>query len=212
MTPSAEGKPSELERWNTRYAAPGFLFGSGPNAFLAGRRDLLRGAARALCVADGDGRNSVWLAEQGMQVDAFDFSPVAVEKARHLAASRGVAVSYEIADVYGWCWPREAYDVVAAIFVQFADPAMRQFMFERMVLALRPAGLLLLEGYTPKQLEYRTGGPSEPDKLYTAAMLREAFAGMEILELREYEAQLEEGERHAGRSALIDFVALKKGS
>ena len=210
MTPPNGSKPAELERWNTRYSAPGYLFGSAPNAFLASKKDLLRGRSRALCVADGDGRNSVWLAGQGLQVDAFDFSPVGVEKARRLAASRGVSVNCEVADVYGWRWPREEYDVVAAIFVQFADPAMRQFMFEHMVRALRPGGLLLVEGYTPKQLEYRTGGPSELDKLYTAAMLTEAFAGFEILELREYEAELEEGERHTGRSALIDLVAKKE--
>jgi SAM-dependent methyltransferase len=200
---------SELERWNQRFSAPGYLFGAAPNAFLASRKSLLKAGQSALCVADGDGRNSVWLAQQGLEVSAFDFSPVAVEKARRLAAQRGVSVRYDVAGVYDWAWPAAAFDVVAAIFVQFADPAMREFMFARMVRALKPGGLLLLEGYTPKQLEYKTGGPSRVENLYTGPMLREAFRGMEVLELREYEAELEEGERHAGRSALIDLVAVQ---
>lgn len=200
----------ELERWNARFAAPGYLFGTGPNAFLAAQRPRLRAGQRALCVADGDGRNSVWLAEQGLQVTAFDFSPVAVEKARALAASRGVSVQYEVASVMDWRWAPEEFDVVAAIFVQFADPAMRAFLFERMAQALRPQGWLFIEGYTPKQLEYGTGGPSRVENMYTADLLRESFAALELVELREYEAVLEEGTRHAGRSALIDLVARRR--
>ena len=171
---------------------------------------MLPPGGSALCVADGEGRNSVWLAAQGLEVTAFDFSPVAVEKARRLAAARGVQVRYEVAGVYDWAWPQAAYDVVAAIFVQFADPPMREFMFGRMAGALKPGGLLLVEGYTPKQLEYRTGGPSRLENLYTEAMLREAFKDMQILELAEYEAQLGEGAGHAGRSAVVDLVARKR--
>jgi len=198
---------SELERWNRRFSAPGYVFGTQPNRFLASKQALLKKGQSVLCVADGEGRNSVWLAERGLDVTAFDFSPVAVEKARQLAAERGVHVRYEVAGVYDWAWPQAAFDVVAAIFVQFADPAMREFMFARMARALKPGGLLLLEGYTPKQLEYRTGGPSQVENLYTVPMLRAAFRDLEILELREYEDQLEEGERHTGRSALVDLAA-----
>lgn len=198
---------AELERWNGRFSAPDYLFGTEPNRFLASHKALFRPGQRALCVADGEGRNSVWLAEQGLEVVAFDFSAVGVEKARRLAAGRGVRVAYEVAGVYDWAWPQESFDAVAAIFVQFADPAMRSFMFERMTRALKRGGVLLLEGYTPKQLEYRTGGPSRLENLYTADMLRAAFAELEILELREYEAELGEGAAHAGRSAVVDLVA-----
>lgn len=159
--------------------------------------------------ADGEGRNSVWLAEQGLEVVAFDFSPVAVEKARRLAQSRAVEVCYEVAGVYEWRWPESEFDVVAAIFVQFADPAMRRFVFERMIGALRPGGLVLVEGYTPAQLKYATGGPKQVDQLYTEDLLREAFGALEILELRAYEAELNEGTRHTGMSAVIDLVARK---
>jgi len=200
---------AELDRWNQRYSVCDYVFGTAPNAFLASNASRLKRGRRALCVADGEGRNSVWLAEQGLEVTAFDFSPVGVDKARKLAASRGVLVRYELASVYDWTWPAGAFDVVAAIFVQFADPAMRTFMFERMARALKPGGLLLIEGYTPKQLQYGTGGPKQVDQLYTESLLREAFAGFEVLELREYEAELDEGSRHRGMSAVIDFVARK---
>lgn len=197
----------ELERWNQRYGEADYIFGTAPNAFLARHAGLFKPGQRALCVADGEGRNSVWLAEQGLEVVAFDFSPVAVEKARRLAASRGVKVRYELAAVYDWPWPEAAFDVVAAIFVQFADPPMRAFLFERMIAALKPDGLLLIEGYTPAQLKYGTGGPKQLDQLYTEELLRQAFGSLDILELRTYEAELDEGIRHRGMSAVIDLVA-----
>lgn len=200
----------ELQRWNQRFGAAGYIFGTAPNAFLASNAHRLRPGQRALCVADGEGRNSVWLAEQGLEVTAFDLSPVGVAKARKLAGERGVHVRCDVAGVYDWNWPEAAFDVVAAIFVQFADPEMRSFMFERTIRALNPGGLLLLEGYTPKQLEYRTGGPRHVENLYTEELLRRAFQALEIEELRQYEAVLMEGTQHSGRSALIDLVARKK--
>jgi 2-polyprenyl-3-methyl-5-hydroxy-6-metoxy-1,4-benzoquinol methylase len=200
---------AELDRWNGRFAAPEYIFGTAPNAFLASNAHRLRPGLRALCVADGEGRNSVWLAERGLQVSAFDISPVGVEKARRLAAERGVRVRYDVASVYDWSWPQAAFDVVATIFVQFADPAMRSFMFERIVHALAPGGWLFLIGYTPKQHQYKTGGPKHVENLYTEPMLREAFAALEIVQLREYDAELAEGSQHCGRSALIDLVARK---
>jgi SAM-dependent methyltransferase len=206
MKPTAPDT-AELARWNQRFSAPGYLFGTEPNEFLASKAGLLRPGQRALCIADGDGRNSVWLAERGLDVVAFDFSPVAVEKAKRLALERGVRVSFELSDIYGWRWPQREFDLVAAIFVQFADPAMRSFMFERMLRSLKPGGLLLLQGYTPKQLEYKTGGPSRIENLYTEELLRSAFASLEILELRQHERTLSEGTQHAGPSALIDLTA-----
>ena len=199
----------ELQRWNQRFGAAEYIFGTAPNAFLASKSSWLKPGQRALCVADGEGRNSVWLAAQGLEVTAFDLSPVGVEKARRLARERGVQVRYDVAGVYDWAWPREAFDVVAAIFVQFADPAMRDFMFERMIASLKPGGLILLEGYTPRQLEYGTGGPKRVENLYTEEILRQAFGALEILELRQYEAELAEGSQHAGPSALVDLVARK---
>ncbi len=193
--------------WDRRFAAEGFLFGTEPNAWLREHAGIWQPGQRVLSVADGEGRNSVWLAQQGLQVQAFDISPVGVAKARALAAAAGVAVDYAVADVDGWAWPEAAFDGVAAIFVQFAHPALRERLFARIVAALRPGGTLVLQGYTPKQLDHRTGGPPQVEHLYTEDLLRQAFAALDIVELRSYEADLAEGSGHHGRSALIGLVA-----
>lgn len=195
--------------WNSRFQQPDYIFGTEPNAYLRQHGHLWQRGQRVLCVADGEGRNSVWLARQGLAVDAFDISEVGVAKAGKQAQAAGVSVSYAISDCDQWPWPQQAYDGVAAIFVQFADPAMRERLFAHMVDCLKPGGILILQGYTPQQLSYGTGGPPQLSHLYTGAMLREAFAGMDIIELREYEEELTEGSRHCGKSALIGLVARK---
>lgn len=197
--------------WSARYRDIGeeFLFGTAPNKFLAAQADYFADGMSVLSVADGEGRNAVWLAEQGCRVTATEISPVALEKAAKLAHGRHVAVEFVQADVLEWTWPEEAFDAVVAIFVQFANPAERAVLFEGMKAVVKPGGLLLLHGYTPKQLDYRTGGPGAVENLYTEAMLRDAFADWEILSLREHEDELQEGRAHAGRSALIDLVARK---
>lgn len=193
--------------WDARYSVEGYLFGTSPNGFLASCRGLLSPGDRVLCVADGEGRNSVWLAGEGMEVDAFDPSAVAVGKARRLAAERGVEVRFAVADADSWAWPRDAYDAVAAIFVQFAPPAMRRRMFARIAAALRPGGLLLLEGYRLEQLGYATGGPRIPEQLYTEEQLRRELDAFAVESLRSYDADVDEGPAHSGVSALIDVVA-----
>lgn len=197
--------------WSDRYRAAGeaYLFGTAPNRYLAAQAALLAPGMRALSVADGEGRNAVWLAEQGLDVTATELSPVAIEKAEALAASRGVKVDFALADALNWIYPDEAFDLVVAVFIQFAAPDERATLFERLQRTLRPGGRIVLQGYTPKQLEYRTGGPSAVENLYTVALLREAFAGLEIEGLDEYEDELDEGSAHCGRSALIGMVARK---
>jgi SAM-dependent methyltransferase len=196
--------------WNQRFATPGFLFGSEPNAWLREHAHIWATGERVLCVADGEGRNSVWLAEQGLAVESFDIAETGVAKARELAAQRGVAVNCAVADCDAYAWPKATLDGVAAIFVQFADPDLRARLFANMVSALKPGGWLVLQGYTPRQLEHRTGGPPVASHLYTEAMLRKAFADLEIVTLREYEADLAEGSGHHGRSALIGMVARRR--
>ncbi|MGB5081463.1 MAG: class I SAM-dependent methyltransferase [Burkholderiales bacterium] len=198
---------SELERWNGRFSAEGYVFGTEPNAFLASQKHRLRPGMSALCVADGEGRNSVWLAQQGLRVTAFDFSPVGVRKARAMAEKAGVEVECSVADIYAWDWGKRQFDCVVAIFIQFAAPPERQRIFQGFVRALKPGGLLIVQGYTPKQLEYGTGGPKHAENMYTAALLRESFATLEILHLAEHEDFVDEGAGHSGLSALIDLVA-----
>lgn len=193
--------------WNRRYDSDAFLFGTAPNEWLREQAHLLPPRGRVLCVAAGEGRNSVWLARQGFEVDAFDVADRAVDKARVFAHREGVMVNFAVADCDGFSWPEAAYDGVAAIFVQFADPPLRARLFERIVRSLKPGGVLILQGYTPKQPEYLTGGPPILSHLYTPELLQAAFAGLSIIELRDYEAVVQEGQGHNGQSALIGLVA-----
>jgi len=130
------------------------------NDWLKEHTQVWKTPSRILSVADGEGRNSVWLASGGHAVDAFDISDVGVTKARQLAIKHQVSVNFAVADCDRFEWHQDHYDGVVAIFVQFADPALRERLFANMVRCLRPGGTLVLQGYTPKQLEYRTGGPS----------------------------------------------------
>lgn len=195
--------------WNTRFARPGYLFGTAPNAWLTQQASRLKPGMRALCVADGEGRNSVWLARQGLQVEAFDIAELAVEKARALASQRGVEIGAQCCSVDEWQWLPDSADLVVAIFVQFADPEMRARMFAGMKRSLAPGGLLLLQGYALDQLALGTGGPGRPEHLYTPELLRSLCTGLEIIELSQYQAELAEGSQHVGMSALIGLVARK---
>ena len=197
-------------RWNARFAEPGYLFGTVPNRFLASQAQRLHAGQRALAIADGEGRNGVWLATQGLDVTAVDFSPVALAKARVLAEGAGVSLTALEADIGAWTWPEAAFDVVAAIFIQFAAPELRAAIFRGIHTTLRPGGLVMLQGYRPEQLAYGTGGPPHAENMYTAALLRSAFADMDILHLAEHDSPLAEGNGHAGMSALVDLVARKR--
>lgn len=195
--------------WDKRYDREDYVFGTEPNAFLACCAPLLNAGQSALAVADGEGRNGVWLAEQGLSVTAFDASAVGLDKARRLAARRGVAVDARLSTIEDWDWTADRFDVVAAIFIQFAPPPLRSLIFEGMKRTVKPGGLILLQGYRPEQIEYGTGGPPQRENLYTSDLLVAAFGDFEIATLREHDSEIHEGPGHAGISALIDLVARK---
>jgi SAM-dependent methyltransferase len=200
------------DTWNERYADPEYVFGEAPNAFVrATAPRYLSAGQSALCVADGEGRNSVWLAEQGLVVTAFDIAPNAVAKAQALAARRGVTVDHRIADLSTWGFVPESVDALVAIFIQFLGPDARELAFARMMSTVKPGGHFLLEGYRPEQLAYGTGGPGAVENLYTREWLVQTFRAWEIVELAAYDAVLSEGKRHSGMSAVIDLVARRPG-
>jgi len=193
--------------WDDRFKGDTYRFGEAPNAFLTRQAERLSPGQSVLAVGDGEGRNGVWLAEQGLDVHSIDISPVAVEKARRLAARRGLALDAQVSDLLEWGWPQSTYDVVVAIFVQFAGADWQDRLFAGMKSTVRPGGLILLEGYRPEQIAYGTGGPPDPGNMYTPEMLRAAFADFEVLDLVAYDAELSEGDAHCGLSAVIDLVA-----
>jgi SAM-dependent methyltransferase len=200
---------SEYEQWETRYATDEYVFGTEPNDFLAAAKPLLPASGKALAVADGEARNGVWLARQGIEVLSLDYSPTAQEKGRQLAREHGVHVTFELADVHRWLYPDAFFDVVVEIFAQFSAPAERALKWAGMRRTLKPGGLLILQGYTPKQLQYATGGPGRLEHLYTREMLEEAFAGFRNMQIVEEEREMHEGVRHVGMSAVIGLTATK---
>ena len=203
------GSENPLERWNRRFSQPNYLFGKEPNAYLREQvRHLRPGSALAVC--DGEGRNGVWLAEQGLQVDAFDFSPVGIEKAKRLQAARGVHVNWSCCAWQDFDWRAEVYDNVVGIFFQFATPAERSDLFARMDRSLKPGGTLIIQGYSQAQMQFKTGGPGVLEHLYSEALMREAFAAYEVLDLRTYEQELHEGDGHIGPSGPLGLVARKR--
>jgi 2-polyprenyl-3-methyl-5-hydroxy-6-metoxy-1,4-benzoquinol methylase len=207
----ADGFDDAREFWDARFSAADYIFGREPNAFLMSQLAHFSVGAEVLDVATGEGRNAVWLAQQGCAVTGIDVSPLGLAKARRLAAERGVEIDFEEADVRAWKWPSNRFDAIVTIFIQFAAPPERQRVFDGMKAALRPGGVVVLQGYTPKQLEYRTGGPPQLDHMYTEELLRSAFSDMDIIHLHAHEVVLAEGTKHVGRSAVIDMVARKLG-
>ena len=200
---------SEFERWEGRYDVPDYIFGKEPNYFLASCKMLLPARGKALAVADGEGRNGIWLAEQGLEVLSIDFSPAAQQKAEALAKKRDVKINFERADVHTWHYPEAAFDVVVEIFTQFSSPADRTKKWAGMRKTLKPGGLMIIQGYTPKQLQYGTGGPKQIENLYTRAMLEETFGDFRDTKIVEEEVEMHEGTSHGGMSAVINFTARK---
>ena len=200
---------SATRAWDERFAAPDYIFGTAPNVFLEQQAHRFRHGQKVLSLADGEGRNGVFIAEQGCDVLATDVSPNALRKAEALARQRGTALKTEVADLASWRWPDATFDVVAAIFIQFSDPSERERIFAGIKRTLKPGGLLLLHGYRPEQLSYGTGGPPSAERCYTRAYLEAEFSSFKSIEIAEYDRVLAEGTWHNGKSALIDLVGMK---
>lgn len=197
--------------WNERFDKEEFIFGKEPNEYLVEKvNQYLKKNDKILCIADGEGRNGVWLAKQGMKVVGFDASDIALAKAKQFAKENQVDIEYSFSDTDSFFWGENVYDAVVGIFIQFADPEMRERIFQQTYQSLKPGGIFILQGYTPKQLEYKTGGPSLIEHLYTEELIRGLAKGFEILELVSYEKELSEGPRHTGMSAILGLVAKKQ--
>jgi SAM-dependent methyltransferase len=196
--------------WDERYRDEAFVYGESPNEYLAAQRGRFRPGMRALVPGDGEGRNGVWLAEQGLDVVTIDLSEAGVNKARKLAAKRAVRITAIQADLTQWAWPVGEFDVVAAIFLHL-PPDIRQPIHRKMLAALRPGGLLVIEAYRPEQLQYREkygskGGPPIVEMLFSEAMLREDFAEAEEVDLASADIDLSEGANHLGLGAVVQGV------
>lgn len=193
--------------WNERYDTEEFVYGREPNAFLAGVSAMMP-PGDVLCLAEGEGRNAVFLARRGHRVLAVDASAVGLAKAAQLAEEHGVRIETLTADLADLVIEPGRWDAIVSIFCH-VPPPIRRTLHRQAVAGLRPGGLFVLEAYTPAQLEFRTGGPPTVELLMTLADLREELAGLEFLQVREIERDVVEGRLHTGRGAVVQIVARK---
>jgi len=194
--------------WDQRYNEAGFAYGDQPNGFLVEQVRMLK-PGTCLCLAEGQGRNAIWLAQQGFSVTAMDQSPVGMTRAQHLAAERGVAIDTQVGDLTDFDLGDSRWDNIVSIFGHLPS-GLRRSVHQRIVQALKPGGVFLLEAYTPEQLDMPgTGGPSDPDMLPTAGMVRSEAEGLEFMIAREVNREVNEGDYHHGMSAVVQIVARK---
>ena len=206
----ADDRSTSPAFWDARYEGDGLIFGHEPNVFLAAAARHIRPNGRVLVPGDGEGRNGTWLAQQGFQVTSVDMSPVGCEKARRLAAARGVALDVVCSDLRDWAWPKGAFDAVVSIFLHL-PPSVRGGLHARMRDALAPGGVILIEAFEPRHIAFRerqpsVGGPGDVAMLFTLDMLAADFAPLSMLSGEQTETDLAEGPRHRGRGAVVHAV------
>ena len=193
--------------WNERFSIEDYLFGADPAQALVKLEHYLIPQGDTLVIADGEGRNSVYLASKGFKVTATDASTVANIKAKALAASQNVEVNYQVEDFFDIDWSAKQYDNIVGIFFQFIPPYKIKQVLRALRTAIKKGGTLLIHGYTPQQIELATGGPKDVSLMYNKELFEDVFESVEILVNKEYQIKLSEGSGHKGQSALIDFVA-----
>ena len=194
--------------WDERYDEGRFAYGDAPNDFLVEGADLLA-PGNCLCLAEGQGRNAVWLAGQGWDVTAMDQSQVGMARAQELAQARGVTIRTEVGDLTSYDLGVGRWNTIVSIFGHVPS-TLRKSVHRRVVAALAPGGTFLLEAYTPAQLDAPgIGGPRDSDMMPTEADLHEELAGLEFLVSRELMRAVNEGEYHHGESAVVQIVARK---
>lgn len=196
--------------WDARFSAAEYLYGTEPSDFLAERFSVLPAGGDILCLAEGEGRNGVFLATQGMHVTGVDSSAVGLAKAQRLAAHRAVPLATVVADLSEWDLGEGRWDGVVSIWAHLPAP-IRSALHPRLARALRPGGVLLLEHYHPRQLGYGTGGPSDPTMMLTLDELDAAFAGWTRVHTFEGERVVVEGSGHGGKSYVTQAILRKPG-
>jgi SAM-dependent methyltransferase len=196
--------------WDERYGKPGYTYGTEPNGFLRSVVDMIpRG--RILSLGEGEGRNAVFLAKHGCDVLGIDASKVGLTKAQALAAECGVRITTEVTDVRAYPIDPGSWDGIISIFCHLPQSDRRD-LHRRVVAGLRPGGILVLEAYTPKQLEYRTGGPPVQELLVSLAELRAELDGLRFDIAREVEREVHEGRLHVGFGAVVQVLGVKPDS
>jgi 2-polyprenyl-3-methyl-5-hydroxy-6-metoxy-1,4-benzoquinol methylase len=193
--------------WEQRYNVDTYISGTEANEFVRANVSQLP-AGVALCLAEGEGRNAVFLAESGWEVHSVDLTEAGVAKTRRLAEQRGVQVQAAVGDLAVYDIGTNQWDLVVSIFAHM-PPTVRRDLHRRVVAALKPAGMLLLEAYTPGQIGRGTGGPATAEMTMTLDALREELDGLEFIHAEELERDIVEGAGHTGTGAVVQVIARK---
>ena len=194
--------------WDQKYNTTDFLYGEQPNSFLVEQSQHIKPNSKILCLAEGEGRNAVFLAKLGHQVTAVDLSQVGLNKLHQLAQKNHVTIQTICSDLSDYPFPQDYFDVVVSIWCHL-PPHLRNEVHKKVYKALRPKGLFILEAYTPKQLFYKTGGPADESLLVQLEDIKNDFPELNACLARECERFIEEGQGHKGQSAVVQFVGQK---
>lgn len=203
-----EIRPEVTNMWNDRYSTEDYLYGTEPNDFLRAQAELFARGGRVLCLGEGEGRNAVYLAEQGLEVTAVDSSSVGLAKAQRLAQSRGVSITTVEADLADFELGHDRWEGIVSIFCHLSTP-VRRALHRRVVTALKSGGLFVLEAFRPEQLRFQTGGPPDADLLVTEDELREDLTGLHLDEIQSVERPVTEGQGHTGKAAVVQVLGLR---
>lgn len=194
------------EFWNKRYENAEYAYGKTPNSFLA--QNSFNEKSKVLCLAEGEGRNAVFLAKKGLDVTAVDLSSEGIAKTLRLAKEENVTVDAICADLSSYAFASEKWDVIVLIFAHF-PPALRIAIHSELFDTLKSGGKVILEAYSKEQINYKTGGPTELSMLYAEEELRHDFKSFDILTIQTLEREVNEGKFHHGLASVIQLVATK---
>jgi SAM-dependent methyltransferase len=194
--------------WDEKYSGVEYFYGEEPNEFLTQQLKHISKIAKILCLCEGEGRNAVYLAKNGFDVTAVDFSEEAKTKALRLAVRQNVKLDYHLSDLKNYDFGDKKWDAIISVFAHLSL-SLRQTIYPKVISSLREDGIFIIEAYTPKQIEYGTGGPKDIEMMCSDEILRNDLIGMNWMFIEEGEKYLNEGLGHSGRSYTIRGVAKK---
>lgn len=202
------------EMWDNRYSSKDYAYGTAPNEFFKDSIEQHKLSGKILLPAEGEGRNAVYAAKQGLEVTAFDISIEGKKKALELAEKEGVEIRYEVGEFFNLNIVDEEYDAAALIFAHFPPPLIEKY-HKKIAELIKLGGIIILEGFSTNHLQYqaedpKVGGPKSIDFLFSKESIQKDFSDFELIHLEEVEVELSEGDFHKGKGSVIRFIGKKR--